>query len=76
MINTLFGDKVISNKSHNIWSTHSPDLNPPDYYLLGLLKYNVYVNRPQTIAAIKTEIANNNVINGITRHMSESYPEL
>ena len=58
-------DKLISNKTPNIWSPHSPDLNPPDYYLWGFLKDNVYVNHPTTIAALKTEITN--VIKGIPR---------
>ena len=61
----FFGDKVISNKTANIWSPHSPDLNPPDFFLWGFLKDNVYVNRPQTIAALKEEITR--VIDAITR---------
>ena len=29
---------------------HSPDFNPPDFYLWGLLKDRMYQNNPQTIA--------------------------
>ena len=57
--------QFFSNKTPNIWSPHSPDLNPPDYYLWGYLKDNVYTNRPQTIAALKGEITR--VINAIPR---------
>ena len=64
-VSPIFGDKVISNKTANIWSPHSPDLNPPDFFLWGFLKDNVYVNRPQTIAALKEEITR--VIDAITR---------
>ena len=36
---------------------HSPDLNPPDFYLWGYLKDNVYANHPQTIPELKDSIA-------------------
>jgi hypothetical protein len=35
---------------------HSPDLNPPDFYLWGYLKDNVYENNPQTIGELKAAI--------------------
>jgi hypothetical protein len=34
----------------------SPDLNPPDFYLWGYLKDNVYENNPQTIGELKAAI--------------------
>jgi hypothetical protein len=35
---------------------HSPDLNPPYFYLWGYLKDNVYENNPQTIGELKAAI--------------------
>ena len=51
--------------SHSKWSLHSPDLNPPDFYLWGFLKDHVYQNNPQTIAELKVAITQQ--IHGITR---------
>jgi hypothetical protein len=34
----------------------SPDLNPPDFYLWGYLKDNVYENNTQTIGELKAAI--------------------
>ena len=36
--------------------TFRPDLNPPDFYLWGFLKDNVYQGNPQTIEELKTAI--------------------
>jgi len=41
------------------WAPHSPDLNPPDFYLWGFLKDNVYQGNPQTIEELKTAITEN-----------------
>ncbi|GFO30798.1 transposable element tc3 transposase [Plakobranchus ocellatus] len=38
------------------WAPHSPDLNPPDFYLWGYLKDNVHINNPQTIPDLKAVI--------------------
>ena len=38
------------------WAPHSPDLNPPDFYLWGYFKDNVYENNPQTIPELKRAI--------------------
>ena len=37
-----FPNRLISRKREPEWSPHSPDLNPPDFYLWGFLKDNVY----------------------------------
>jgi hypothetical protein len=34
----------------------SPDLNPPDFYLWGYLKDNMYENNTQTIGELKAAI--------------------
>ena len=53
----LFLDRLISRRCDPEWAPHSPDLNPPDFYLWGYLKDNVYTNNPQTIPDLKAAIA-------------------
>ena len=48
----LFPDRLISRRCDPEWVPHSPDLNPPDFYLWGYLKDN-----PQTIPDIKAATA-------------------
>jgi hypothetical protein len=52
-IQSFFGDRVIS---RGIWPPRSPDLTPPDYFLWGHLKAQVYANKPRTIEALKANI--------------------
>ena len=51
-----FQERLISRKCDVEWAPHSPDLNPPDFYLWGYLKDNVYQNNPQTIGELKATI--------------------
>ena len=60
-----FAGRLISRCCIPEWSSHSPDLNPPDFYLWGFLKDHVYQNNPQTIAELKVAITQQ--IHGITR---------
>jgi len=41
-----FPDRLISRRCDQQWSPHSPDLNPPDFYMWGYLKDRVYGNNP------------------------------
>ncbi|GFO30707.1 transposable element tc3 transposase [Plakobranchus ocellatus] len=41
-----FPDRLISRRCDPEWAPHSPDLNPPHFYLWGYLKDNVYINNP------------------------------
>ena len=52
-----FQERLISRKCNVKWAPHSPDLNPPDFYLWGYLKDHVYQNNPQTIGELKAAIA-------------------
>ena len=52
----LFLDRLISRRCDPQWSPHSPDLNPPYFYLWGYLKDRVYGNNPQTIPDLKAAI--------------------
>jgi hypothetical protein len=40
----------------NRWPLHSPDLIPPDFYLWGAAKSEVYRDRPLTLNELKTAI--------------------
>ena len=60
----------MSNKPTHQWSSNSPDLNPPDFFLWGYLKDIVYVNWPQTIQELKNNITHE--ISQIPREMRES----
>ncbi|GFO20935.1 transposable element tc3 transposase [Plakobranchus ocellatus] len=51
-----FPDRLISRRCDPEWAPHSPDLNPPDFYLWGYLKDNVYINNPQIIPDLKAVI--------------------
>ncbi len=46
----FFGDRFIS------WSARSPDLTPPNFFLWGYVKDNVFKHNPTTIAELKTLI--------------------
>ena len=60
-----FAGQLISRHHVPEWSSHSPDLNPPDFYLWGFLKHHVYQNNPQTIAELKEVITEQ--IHGIAK---------
>ena len=51
-----FADRLISRRCDPEWSPHSPDLNPPDFYLWGYLKERVYRNNSQTIPGLMAAI--------------------
>jgi hypothetical protein len=51
-----FKDRLISRKCEIEWAAHSPDLNPPYFYLWRYLKDNVHGNNPQSIGELKAAI--------------------
>ena len=51
-----FGDRLISRRTNNVWASHSPDLNPPDFFLWGYIKDRVYLNKPRNIPELKAEV--------------------
>lgn len=61
-LNGYFHERVISGRylerfGYGLsWPAFSPDLNPCDFFLWGFLKSRAYINRPQTIDDLKTEI--------------------
>lgn len=40
------------------WPARSPDLTPPDFFLWGYLKCEVYKNNPNTIEELQANIVN------------------
>ena len=64
-LDRCFAGRLISRRRIPEGSPHSPDLNPPDFYLWDFLKDHVYWNNSQTIAKLKVAITQQ--IHGITR---------
>jgi len=56
MATEAFPDRPISRRCDPQWSPHSPDLDPPDFYMWGYLKDRVYGNNLQTIPDLKVAI--------------------
>ena len=52
----LFPDRLISRRCDPEWAPHSPDLNPPDFYLWGCLKDNVSIKSPDLKPATAAKI--------------------
>lgn len=56
LLRSKFGDRVISRNADVNWPPRSCDLTPVDYFLWGLLKSQVYANKPKTIQRLQTNI--------------------
>jgi hypothetical protein len=52
-IGSFFKERIISK---NLWLPRSPDLTPAIFFLRGILKCNVYTNRPDTIEKLKDAV--------------------
>ena len=66
-LDRLFGDRVISNRSirGRDWPARSPDLNPLDFCVWGVLKSKVYTPKPRTMVELR---------NNITREVAQLDP--
>ncbi|XP_076545898.1 uncharacterized protein LOC143305599 [Osmia lignaria lignaria] len=53
LLHEFFGDQIIS---RGLWPPRSPDLTPPDFFLWGTLKCQVYANNPRTLEELKENI--------------------
>lgn len=51
-----FGDSIISRNCYIEWSPRNCDLTPLDFFLWSYLKSLIYVNKPDTIRALKANI--------------------
>jgi transposase len=56
LLEKIFGEKIISIKSTDIWPPYSPDLNPCDYFLWGFLKDRVFSENIGNISLLKEKI--------------------
>jgi len=56
------------------WPPRSPDLTPSDFFLWGYFKSKVYINRPQSLAALKVNIQEEitNISAETLRHVMKS----
>ena len=56
-----FNNNVLSSKAERLggrdWSARSPDMNPLDFGIWGILKARVYAYRPQTMDQLKAKIS-------------------
>ena len=53
MLEDFFLERVTS---HDLWSLRSPALTPPDFFLWGTLKGEVYATNPVTIGQLRNTI--------------------
>jgi len=56
LLQQIFPNRIISKNGDFAWPPRSPDLTPPDFFLWGYLKSKVYINKPQSIRVLKTNI--------------------
>ena len=56
LLQTRFGDKLISRNGLVNWPPRSCDLTPLDYFLWGYAKSLVYANNPATLEALEANI--------------------
>ena len=52
----ITGSESLEPAKHLECKPRTPDLTPPDYFLLGYLKGIVYQNKPRTIDTLKANI--------------------
>ena len=51
-----FEDRIISRRADVVWPTRSCDLTPLDYYLWAAVKDKWYLDKPETIDALRDNI--------------------
>lgn len=56
LLSVYFDGKVISRNAATEWPPHSPDLNPLDYFLWGVLDEKVQQRRPGSLRQLKAYI--------------------
>ena len=56
LLQTKFGDRIISRRTQQPWPPRSPDLSACDFFLWGYLKSKVYVNAPNSLQDLRRNI--------------------
>ena len=57
ILRPVFEDRIISRRADVVWPPRSWDLTLLDYYLWGAVKDKCYADKPETIDALKDNIA-------------------
>ena len=55
-LDEIFPQRWIGRRGPVEWPARSPDLTPPDFWLWGYVKDNVYGRKPDTMASLKLMI--------------------
>ena len=74
LLETKFGERVISRDCPVSWPPRSCNLKPLDYFLWGYVKSMVYANKPATIDELRTNIERD--CSSIGRFMLENRQKL
>ena len=71
-----FGRRWIGRRGPVDWPTRSPDLIPPDFWLLGFLKERFYSRRPQNVSKLRAFITQeiNAIPQAVIQNVTESVP--
>lgn len=56
LLKRTFPNRLISKSGNFDWPPRSPDLTAPDFFLWGYLKSKVFINKPTSVRALKTNI--------------------
>ena len=56
VLRLVLEDRIISRRADFVWPPWSCDLTPLDYYLWGAVKGKCYVDKPESIDALKDNI--------------------
>ena len=56
VLHPVFEDCIISRRADVVWPPRNCDLTPLDYYLWGVVKDKCYIDKPETIDALKDNI--------------------
>jgi hypothetical protein len=65
LLESKFGDRLISRRTRRPWPSRSPDLSTCDFFLWGYLKSKVYANAPNSLQDLRRNIEQE--IRGISR---------
>ena len=53
----LFNTRLLALSTHHEWSSHSPDLNPLDFWLWGAAKQFIFAEKSRCLDDIKENVA-------------------
>ena len=74
LLESKFGDRLISRRTQRPWPPRSPDLSACDFFLWVYLKSKVCANAPNSLQDLRQNIEQE--IRGISRNAAESHGKL